>query len=300
MFNDNIIKIGTRGSPLALWQASEIKRILKKAKIIKIKTTGDQITNQPLSSIGGKGLFTKEIDKELINRNIDIGVHSLKDVPTVIPAEFNLSCILPRGEAEDILISKNNVKDINSLPFKCTIGTSSPRRHAQIKRIRPDIKIFPIRGNINTRLDKVKNNEITATILALAGVNRLKIKIPYTILDYKECMPAASQGIIGITYLKNNSKIKEIINKFINIETQYQAVGERSVLSVINGDCHSPVAVTSNISKNKITISARIFSLDGNKMIEESKTSIIQDAENLGKDIGNSLIKMGALKILKL
>ena len=112
MFNDNTIKIGTRGSPLALWQASEIKRILKKAKIIKIKTTGDQITNQPLSSIGGKGLFTKEIDKELINKNIDIGVHSLKDVPTIIPAEFSLSCISPRGEVEDILISQNNVKDI--------------------------------------------------------------------------------------------------------------------------------------------------------------------------------------------
>ena len=300
MFNDNIIKIGTRGSPLALWQASEIEKILKKAKIIKIKTTGDQITNQPLSSIGGKGLFTKEIDKELINRNIDIGVHSLKDVPTIIPAEFSLSCILARGETEDILISQNNVKDINSLPIKCTIGTSSPRRSAQIKRIRPDIKIFPIRGNINTRLDKVKNKEITATILALAGINRLKIQTPHSVLDYKECMPAASQGIIGITYLKTNTKIKEIINKFINIETQYQALGERAVLSVINGDCHSPVAVTSKISKNKITISARVLSLDGNKMIEESKTGIIKDAENLGKDVGKSLIKMGALKILKL
>jgi hydroxymethylbilane synthase len=300
MLNNSIIKIGTRGSPLALRQASEIKKILKKVKIIKIKTTGDQITNQPLASIGGKGLFTKEIDKELINKNIDIAVHSLKDVPTIIPSEFNLTYILPRGAAEDVLISNNNVKDINSLPEKCTVGTSSPRRYAQIKRIRPDIKIFPIRGNINTRINKVKNKEVTATILALAGINRLKIKTPYSILNYKECMPAASQGIIGISYLKTNAEIQELLNNLVNKETQYQALGERAVLNVIKGDCHSPIAVASSLSKNQITISAKIFSSDGKEMIEDNKTDIIKNAENLGNDIGNNLLKMGALKILKL
>ena len=178
MSDNNILKIGTRGSPLALWQAYEAKKLLLNAEIIKIKTTGDKITDQPLSAIGGKGLFTKEIDKELINKRIDLAVHSLKDIPTTIPEEFNLSFILPRGAPEDILISQNNSKNIYSLPINSTIGTSSPRRYAQIKRIRPDIKISPIRGNINTRLDKVKNKEVTAIRLALAGINRLKIEIP--------------------------------------------------------------------------------------------------------------------------
>ena len=300
MSDNNILKIGTRASPLALWQAYEAKKFLLNAEIIKIKTTGDKVTDQPLSSIGGKGLFTKEIDKELINKRIDLAVHSLKDIPTTIPEEFNLSFILPRGAPEDILISQNNSKNIYSLPINSTIGTSSPRRYAQIKRIRPDIKILPIRGNINTRLDKVKNKEVTAIILALAGINRLKIEIPYSILDYEECMPAASQGIIGITYLKSNIKVQTILSKLININTQYQAIGERAVLNVINGDCHSPIAVTSSIISNRISISAKIFSIDGKNMIEQCKTDITENAEILGKDIGNNLIKMGALELLKL
>lgn len=300
MSENNILKIGTRGSPLALWQAYEVKKILNNAKIIKIKTTGDKITNQPLSSIGGKRLFTKEIDKELLNGSIDIAVHSLKDVPTIISDKFNLTCILPRGEIEDVLISNNNSKNINSLPINSTIGTSSPRRYAQIKRIRPDIKILPIRGNVSTRLNKVKNKEVFATILALAGIKRLNINTAYSILNYTECMPAASQGIIGITYLKNNNKIHKILNKFLNVETNYQALGERAVLNAINGDCHSPIAVTSVIKKNKITISAKIFTSDGKKMIEESNTDIIKNAVIVGNRIGKSLIKMGALKLLKL
>ena len=300
MSDNNILKIGTRGSPLALWQAYEVKKKLKTANIIKIKTTGDKITNQPLSSIGGKGLFTKEIDKELISENIDIAVHSLKDVPTVIPEEFNLICVLPRGDVEDVLISNNNAKTINSLPPDSTIGTSSPRRCAQIKRIRPDIKILPIRGNVKTRLNKVKDKEVFATILALAGIKRLNINTPYSILNYTECMPAASQGIIGITYLKNNNKIHKVLNKFLNIETNYQAIGERAVLNTINGDCHSPIAVTSFIKKDKITISAKIFTTDGKEMIEESKTDMVKNSEIVGNRIGESLIKMGALKLLKL
>ena len=208
--SNNIIRIGTRGSPLALWQAKKVNNKLTEGKIIKIKTTGDKINNQPLASIGGKGLFTKELDQELIKGNIDLAVHSLKDVPTIIPKEFDLAYILPRGQPEDILISNTNAKDLMSLPKNTLLGTSSPRRHSQIKRIRPDITIIPIRGNILTRLNKIKNNQISATILALAGISRLKINISYSVLNYAECMPPASQGIIGITYLKKNKIIKEL------------------------------------------------------------------------------------------
>jgi hydroxymethylbilane synthase len=302
MFNksNNTIKIGTRGSPLALWQAAEVKNILIDAEIIQIKTTGDKITTQPLSSIGGKGLFTKELDTELFNKNIDLAVHSLKDVPTIIPKEFDLTYILPRDAPEDVLISSTHVANIISLPSKATIGTCSPRRYAQIKRIRPDIKIIPIRGNVHTRINKVKNEEVTAVILALAGINRLKIMMPYSILNYKECMPAASQGIIGITYLKSNHKIKEILNKHNNKETKYQALGERAVLEIINGNCHTPIAVSSIIKSNKITIYAKLFSSNGEKMIEKKKSDTIENAKKLGGEIGKSLIEMGGLEILKL
>tara|TARA_B100000809_G_C15096828_1_gene515331 strand:+ start:499 stop:1407 length:909 start_codon:yes stop_codon:yes gene_type:complete len=298
--SNNIIRIGTRGSPLALWQAKKVNNKLTEGKIIKIKTTGDKINNQPLTSIGGKGLFTKELDQELINGNIDLAVHSLKDVPTIIPKEFDLAYILPRGQPEDILISNTNAKDLMSLPKNTLLGTSSPRRHSQIKRIRPDITIIPIRGNILTRLNKIKNNQISATILALAGISRLKINISYSVLNYAECMPPASQGIIGITYLKKNKIIKNKLDHHKNLITEYQAIGERAVLKVINGDCHSSIAVTSRINNKDITISAKVFSTNGSSMIEASNTGNLEKSEDIGESIGYSLIKKGGLKILKL
>ena len=298
--SNNIIRIGTRGSPLALWQAKKVNNKLTEGKIIKIKTTGDKIINQSLASIGGKGLFTKELDQELINGNIDLAVHSLKDVPTIIPKEFDLAYILPRGQPEDILISNTNAKDLMSLPKNTLLGTSSPRRHSQIKRIRPDITIIPIRGNILTRLNKIKNNQISATILALAGISRLKINISYSVLNYAECMPPASQGIIGITYLKKNKIIKNKLDYHKNLITEYQAIGERAVLKVINGDCHSSVAVTSYINNKDITISAKVFSTNGSSMIAASNTGNLEKSEDIGESIGYSLIKKGGLKILKL
>jgi len=295
-----IIKIGTRGSPLALWQASQVRAKLQEGEIIKINTTGDNIIDKPLSSVGGKGLFTKELDQELLNHNIDIAVHSLKDVPTIMSEEFNIAFILPRGAPEDVLISNTQAKNIISLPNNTILGTSSPRRYSQIKRIRPDISIVPLRGNVATRLDKVKNNKITATVLALAGITRLNINIDYSILNYNECMPAASQGIIGITYLKTNTKIKKQLNYYKNLITDYQARGERAVLKVINGDCDSAVGVTSYIKNQTITISAKVFSTNGEKMIEASNSGPLKKSIDIGKSIGQTIIQKGGLEILKL
>jgi hydroxymethylbilane synthase len=297
---NNIIKIGTRGSPLALWQAKQVSNKLPHSKIIEIKTTGDTIIDQPLASIGGKGLFTKELDQELINGSIDIAVHSLKDVPTIIPKELSLAYILPRGAPEDILISNSNSKDLISLPQNTILGTSSPRRYSQIKRIRPDIIIKSIRGNVSTRINKIKDNEISATILALAGITRLNIDVNYAILDYKECMPPASQGIVGITYVRTNENIKAMLELNKNLLTQYQALGERSVLKIINGDCHSSVAVTSSINNQDITIYAKVFSKNGSDMVEASSTGKLEDAQIIGENIGHKLIEKGGLRILKL
>ena len=297
---NNIIKIGTRESPLALWQATQVSNKLPNTKIIKIKTTGDKIIDQPLASIGGKGLFTKELDQELINGNIDLAVHSLKDVPTIIPNEFGLAYILPRGAPEDILISNSNAKNLMSLPENSVLGTSSPRRYSQIKRIRPDIIIKSIRGNVATRINKIKDNEISATILALAGISRLNIDINYAILDYKECMPPASQGIVGITYLKTNENIKAKLEYNKNLLTYYQALGERSVLKIINGDCHSSVAVTSTINDQSLKIHAKIFSRNGSDMVEAYNTGKLDNSKEIGESIGYKLIEKGGLKILKL
>lgn len=297
---NNIIKIGTRGSPLALWQAKQVSNKLPHSKIIKIKTIGDTIIDQPLASIGGKGLFTKELDQELINGNIDIAVHSLKDVPTIIPKELSLAYILPRGAPEDILISNSNSKDLISLPQNTILGTSSPRRYSQIKRIRPDIIIKSIRGNVSTRINKIKGNEISATILALAGITRLNIDVNYAVLDYKECMPPASQGIVGITYVRTNENIKAMLESNKNLLTQYQALGERSVLKIINGDCHSSVAVTSSINNQDITIYAKVFSKNGLDMVEASSSGKLEEAKIIGENIGHKLIEKGGLRILQL
>ena len=297
---NNIIKIGTRGSPLALWQAKQVSNKLPHSKIIKIKTIGDTIIDQPLASIGGKGLFTKELDQELINGNIDIAVHSLKDVPTIIPKELSLAYILPRGAPEDILISNSNSKDLISLPQNTILGTSSPRRYSQIKRIRPDIIIKSIRGNVSTRINKIKGNEISATILALAGITRLNIDVNYAVLNYKECMPPASQGIVGITYVRTNENIKAMLELNKNLLTQYQALGERSVLKIINGDCHSSVAVTSSINNQDITIYAKVFSKNGSDMVEASSTGKLKEAKIIGENIGHKLIEKGGLRILQL
>ena len=227
-------------------------------------------------------------------------MHSLKDVPTIIPKELSLAYILPRGAPEDILISNSNSKDLISLPQNTILGTSSPRRYSQIKRIRPDIIIKSIRGNVSTRINKIKDNEISATILALAGITRLNIDVNYAILDYKECMPPASQGIVGITYVRTNENIKAMLELNKNLLTQYQALGERSVLKIINGDCHSSVAVTSSINNRDITIYAKVFSKNGLDMVEASSSGKLEAAKIIGENIGHKLIEKGGLRILQL
>ena len=294
----NLFRIGTRNSPLALWQADQVLKKIKNGKLIKIKTTGDKILNKPLSKIGGKGLFTKELDEALLNKHIDIAVHSLKDVPTMISKKFNLTFILPRGSHEDILISENNSKNILSLPNNIKIGTSSPRRLAQIKKIRPDIKVIPIRGNIHTRLKRVKEKKVDGIILALAAIERLNIDLKYSILKNSDFLTSAGQGIICITYLKENNFIKNFLKPYKNINVSHQAIAERAVLKTLNGDCDSAIAVNSIIKNKKIFINSAVYSHSKNLYIKDSINGDVKDSFILGKKLGNKLIKLGALKIL--
>jgi len=293
------IKIGTRGSPLALWQAQQVLNKIENSKIIKIKTTADIMANKPLSEIGGKGLFTRELDKALLNNKIDIAVHSLKDIPTNLPKKIGLTCILARGKDQDILIPAKKEWDILSLPKNSVIGTSSPRRTAQLKIIRPDITIIPIRGNIHSRLKQVNDKNIHGIILALTGIKRLNIKTNYSILKNTSFLPSAGQGIIATTYMKKNTKIKNLLKKHENFQTLQQAIAERSVLEVLNGDCDSAIAVNSKILGKNIYITSNVYSLNGKNMVQSLLKGSIIDAKILGKKLGEKLIKNGALEILK-
>lgn len=293
------LRIGTRASPLALWQAEQVIKKINKGKIIKIKTTGDQILNKPLSKIGGKGLFTKEIDDALLNKHIDMAVHSLKDIPTLISNKFDLAYILPRGSHSDILITRDNSKNLLSLPKNIKVGTSSPRRLAQIKIIRPDIEVIPIRGNIHTRLKKIKEKEVDGIILALSAIERLNIKIKYSMLKNSDFLPSAGQGIICITYLKKNSLVKKLLKPYKNINVTHQAIAERTVLEKLNGNCDSAIAVNSVINDDKIYIYSIVYSHNKKSYIKDSIFGDVKNSLILGKKLGNQLIKLGALKILE-
>ncbi len=295
----NYIKIGTRGSPLAIWQAKQVLNKIENGKIIKIKTTADIMVNISLSEIGGKGLFTRELDQALLKNKIDIAVHSLKDVPTNLSKKIGLTCILPRGNHEDILIPAKIEWDLLSLPKNSIIGTSSPRRTTQLKILRPDITIIPIRGNIHSRLKQLNEKNIDGIILALAGIKRLNIQTNYSILENTSFLPSAGQGIIAITYLKNNTKIKNLLKKHENFQTLQQAIAERSVLKVLNGDCDSAIAANSKVIKENIYITSNVYSLNGKIIIKSSLKGSIIDAKILGKKLGEKLIKQGALEILK-
>ena len=291
--------IGTRSSPLALWQAEQVNKKLDKGKIIKIQTTADKMINKNLSEIGGKGLFTKELDEALINKKIDLAVHSLKDLPTIISKYIDLAYILPRGSYTDILISGKNIKNLNDFPTGSKIGTSSPRRFAQIKSIRPDINIIPIRGNIQTRLKKINNKDIDAIILASAGIRRLKIKVNFSVLRSPNFLTTAGQGIIAITYLKSNIYVKKMLSAIKNYNTSYQANAERAVLEKLNGDCNSAIAVNSKIKNNNILIKAIVYSSNGSTHIRETVNGKLGESYFLGLKLGDKLIKLGALKLLQ-
>lgn len=292
------ILIGTRKSPLALWQANQVNKKIKEGKLIKIQTAADKFINKPLSEIGGKSLFTKELDEALLNKKIDIAVHSLKDVPTVISNKIDLAYILPRSSISDVLISKNNITKLTDLPFGSKIGTSSPRRFSQIKNIRPDINIVNIRGNIQTRINKIKEKNLDAIILALAGIKRLKIKVHYAILRSPNFLTTAGQGIIAITYLKTNNEIKNILFNMKNYPVTYQAKAERAVLEKLNGNCNSSIAVNSKIINNKISINSIVYSRNGDSFIKDSINGGLKDSCALGHQLGENLIKQGASELL--
>jgi hydroxymethylbilane synthase len=290
------IRIGTRGSKLALAQAHMVEKLLLaahpslKTEIVTITTTGDKILDRNLNEIGGKGLFIKEIEDALLNNTIDIAVHSMKDMTAFIPDELEISCVLEREDPRDALICKTASRIID-LPHGATVGTSSPRRASQALNIRPDLKIVPFRGNIDTRLKKLQENEVDATFLAIAGINRCHIKNEIIhIIDEKDMLPAVAQGAIGIETRKKDVELKKMLAPLHHQETFIRVSAERAFLAEFDGSCRTPIAALAKVSGDNISIDFLIASPDGKQIFRTARHGNISNVEKLGKDAAVELL----------
>ena len=293
----SILRIGSRGSALALVQAREVQNRLAKVcdlaleriEIKTIRTSGDMIQDRPLAAAGGKGLFTKEIEEALLSGAIDLAVHSSKDMPTVLPAGLVLSAFLPREDARDAFIS-HNVKTLRELPKDAVVGTASPRRQALIKRLRPDLAIVPLRGNVETRLRKVEAGAVDATVLAVAGLKRLGLLAAAAmVLDIEEFLPAVGQGAIGIETRADDAKTLALVASIDDPDTATALAAERAFLAVLDGTCRTPIAGHARVSGDSIRFRGMIAKTDGSEALEVLREGRRVDAAALGADAGREL-----------
>ena len=291
------IRIGSRGSKLALIYAQNTKdKIIQNTNlnpeditIQAITTKGDQVQDVRLSEVGGKGLFSTNIEKELQDKKIDIAVHALKDMPAIETKDLRTDTFLERNDPREILITKDK-KKIKELKSKATIGTSSYRREFQIKKIRSDINCKLIRGNVDTRIKKLKDGLYDAIILSYAGIKSLNIDYAISqVFSVEEIIPSAGQGIIALQCRQNDNEIISILDKINHKETYQRAHAERSILKVLDGDCETAVGAHAKVEGNKIILEAELFSLDGKQRFYEKKFSKIENAKILGKEVGEIL-----------
>jgi len=291
------IIIGSRGSKLALLYAYKAKEAIiqntnlreEDVLIKKISTKGDQIHDARLSDVGGKGLFSNNIEKELEENNIDIAVHALKDLPAIETEGLLTDTFLERNDPREILIS-NNKKKLNELNSKSVVGTSSYRREYQIKKIKPDINCKLIRGNVDTRIKKLKEGIYDAIILSYAGIKYLDLEDEVSeIFEIEEIIPSAGQGIIALQCRQNDQRIISILKKVNHEETYIRACVEKNILKVLDGDCETAVGAHSRIDGNKLVIEAELFSLDGSQRFYEKKITEVNKFRELGKEIGQNL-----------
>jgi hydroxymethylbilane synthase len=296
--NKKII-IGSRASKLALIYAQKAKdKIVQNTNvreediiIKKITTKGDQVQDVRLSDIGGKGLFSSNIEKNLIDKKIDIAVHALKDMPAIETEGLLSDIFLERNDPREILISRDK-KKLKELKSNALIGTSSYRREFQIKKIRKDVNCKLIRGNVDTRIKKLNEGLYDAIILSYAGIKSLKISDQISeIYSVEDIIPSAGQGVISLQCRNDDSKIISILKKINHNETHQRAHAERNVLKILEGDCETAVGVHALIEENKIVLMAELFSLDGTQRFYEKKSSKIENAKELGKEVGKILKK---------
>ena len=292
------LTIGTRGSPLALAQTREVRRRLAVAhsiaeeaiEIIIIRTTGDMIQDRPLSASGGKGLFTKEIDAAQLAGSIDIAIHSSKDLPTLLPDGLVIAGFLPREDVRDALIS-SKAKTLAGLPLGATLGTASLRRQAQVKRLRPDINVTLLRGNVETRLRKAESGEIDATLLALAGLKRLGLDHRATsLLSTDDFLPAVGQGAIAITARTDDHATHVALGGILDANTFHALSAERAFLRVLDGSCKTPIAGHAFVAQNRVLMRGIVLRSDGSETFEVADEGPLAEAEQIGVRAGCALL----------
>lgn len=298
------IRIATRKSALALWQAHHVAAVLQKlpevssTELLPMSTKGDEILDRSLQKIGGKGLFIKELEVAMQNGEADLAVHSMKDVPAEMPDGFCLGAILARANHRDALVTGGG-KQLDDLPRNARIGSSSLRRQAQLKMLRPDLCIEPLRGNVNTRLAKLENGDYDAIILAAAGLERLELEhhISHQ-FSAEEMLPAAAQGVLGIECLGDNVELCDILGKLSDPVTVQTTTAERTIARVLQASCQSPVAAFATVQNDTLALTALVAHPDGTKSIKESISGDASDAEQLGESLALRLLQNGARELL--
>ncbi|MCA1906836.1 MAG: hydroxymethylbilane synthase [Magnetospirillum sp.] len=294
------LTIGTRGSPLALAQTHETRDRLAAAwpelagdgaiVVQVIQTTGDMIQNRPLAEIGGKGLFTKELDDSMLDGRIDLAVHSMKDVPTVLPDGIILPCVLPREDVRDAFISPK-AKTLMDLPEGAVVGSASLRRGAQILHRRPDLKVVNFRGNVQSRLRKLEEGVVDATLLAMAGLNRLGLSQHVTsAFEVDDMLPAVAQGAIGITCREGDERALNFLAALNCPQTMIRITAERAFLATLDGSCRTPIAALATVDGEKLSFRGLIISPDGKTIHATSRQGTIGDAQAMGDDAGRELL----------
>ena len=292
------IRIGTRGSPLALAQACQTRSRLMQAhglpesafEIVVIRTSGDRIQDRPLSELGGKGLFTKEIEEALARGEIDLAVHSMKDVPTVLPDGLGIVSLLSRADVRDALIT-GKAGSLLALPKGATVGTSSLRRQAQLRRARPDLKVVPFRGNVETRLRKLAAGEADATVLALAGLRRLGLETHVrAAIEPEEMLPAVAQGAIGIETRLDDAVMRERLAAVHHHATGVEIAAERAFLARLDGSCRTPIAALARLDGERLTFRGEILAVDGSASFAARRSGGAADAERLGRDAAEEVL----------
>jgi hydroxymethylbilane synthase len=302
--SNNTIKIGTRGSKLALWQAETVKTAIStafpnlKVEIVIIKTKGDIILDVSLSKIGDKGLFTKEIEAALLNGEVDLAVHSLKDLPTELPEGLRIGGMLPRGEVRDVFISKDGRK-LNEMTANDRIATSSLRRKAQLLAYNQELTIVDIRGNVDTRLRKMEEGHCDALLMAGAGIIRLGYERYITeLLDPEVVLPAVSQGAVAIEVCEEDERIQRITDAISDEQTWNTTMAERWLLRTLEGGCQVPVACYSEVENDQLTLTALVAAVDGQKVIRKSVSCPIEEGSEKAIELAESIMKEGGKEIL--
>ncbi len=299
-------RIGTRGSKLALWQANHIKSLLLdkfsdlEIEIEVIKTTGDTLLNSPLSEIGGKGVFVKEIEDALLSKKIDIAVHSMKDVPTVLPKGLEIGAVVLRHDPRDAVVSKEGLS-LKELPAGSKVGTGSLRRASQLHHHYPGLSIVSIRGNVDTRIRKLKEgDEYDAIVLAVAGLERMGLNEEIDeIIELDIMLPAPGQGIIAIESRLDDKEITTILREINHVDTETQAISERAFLYRLGGDCNVPVGCHATIDGDMLNLAGIISSPDGKVVIKKVIVGTRGEAEQLGEKLADMIIEDGGAKILE-